>query len=151
MVLSFRFLNDVNSVNSFESAASASISAGDTQDLYIMLVDSSLDRTDQGFNPAGRRYMPPATTSLTCTFTNAGTGPSTPQSGFDLGYRLNPTVPVNFVRTATQPFAGDASIWMIPLLASDPLNGTINMKLIMTEPTRVLTAAMRPGLVLRAY
>jgi hypothetical protein len=150
MLLSYRFLTDVASVNSFEVVSAAEINAGDTQDLYIQLIDASVDRAEQGYSPAGRRYMPSASASMVVTFTNRDTGPSI-AGDFDASPRLNPTVPREIVRSAVQPFPGDASIWKIPLLASDPLRGTVQMKLVLTEisPARTLTVTPAPGLMLR--
>src|SRR4051812_12653488 len=115
MLLSARFLNDVSSVNSFEMATAAEIYAGDAQTVYMQLIDASLDRSDQSFNPAGRRYMPPAGSTLQVTFLNVDDAKTV-------------------VRTASQPFAQDPSIWSIPILSTDPLAGTAAMNLVLTEP-----------------
>lgn len=130
MLLSARFLNDVGSVNSFELTNQLEIYAGDGQTLYFQLVDASLDRPDQGFFPAGRRYMPPATSGLVVTLMNVDDAKVV-------------------LRTATQPFAGDASIWSIPILSTDPLKGTVNWKAVLTEPTRILNFTSQPGVLLR--
>lgn len=151
MVLSFRFLTDVASVNSFEATTTLEINQGDQQDVYFQLIDRSIDRTEQGFNPAGRRYMPAAGATLVATLTNLDTGPSISQSNaFDsIAPRINPTLPSNVVRTCQQPFAQDSSMWKIPILSTDPLKGTVNIKLVLTEPGRTLTVAQQPGLCLR--
>lgn len=148
MLLSYRFLNDVAGVNNFEVAAAIEINAGDAQDLYIQLIDAALDRTEQGYIPSGRRYMPSVGASLVVTFTNIDTGP-TVANGFETATRINPSVPAKVIRTAAQPFAQDGSIWSIPVLASDPLNGTVQIKLVLVEPSRTLTVNPQPGMFLR--
>lgn len=153
MLLSYRFLTDVASVNSYEATTTLEINQGDQQDLYFQLIDRSIDRTEQGFNPAGRRYMPPAGSTMTVTMTNLDTGPSIlSSSSFDVpAPRINPTTPRQVVRACVQPFAGDASMWKIPVLSSDPLFGTVNLKMTLTEggTGRVLVVAQQPGFVLR--
>jgi hypothetical protein len=133
MLLSCRFLVDVANVNNFEGATAVEINAGDTTTLYVQLMDLSVDRKEHGFNPPGRRYMPAASSTVSVTFTNTDTGPSQTISD-TMGPRLNPAVPRNVVRAASQPFAQDGSIWSIPLLGSDPLFGTVNMTVTLTEP-----------------
>jgi hypothetical protein len=133
MLLSCRFLVDVSSVNSFEAAATVEINAGAATTLFIQLMDISVDRKEQGFNPPGRRYMPAVGATLSATFTNTDTGPSQDISE-TMGPRLNPAVPRNIVRPATQPHAQDPSIWSIPILGSDPLQGTVNLAVTLTEP-----------------
>lgn len=130
MLLSVRFLNDVGGVNSFEIATQLEIYSGDGQNLYFQLVDSSLDRPDQGFYPSGRRYMPPADSTLVITLTNVDDAKE-------------------IVRTALQPFPEDASIWYIPILSTDPLRGSVNWRAALTEPTRSLRFASVPGVMLR--
>ncbi len=149
MLLTCRFLADVAGVNSFDAmAASISMNVGDTQGLYFQLVDASLDRKDQGFNPSGRRYMPAAGATVSVAFTNTDTGPDVCVTEFG-GSRINPSVPANIVRAASNPFAQDASIWKVQLLGTDALNGTVNVAVTLTEPgspNRVVTAR---GLILR--
>ncbi len=130
MLLSCRFLIDVANVNNFEQVASVELYSGDTQTVYFQLIDASLDRAEQMFNPAGRRYCPPATSTLQVTLVNVDDA-------------------LKIVRTATQPYAQDPSIWSVPFLASDPLKGTAALNLVLTEPSRTLNARFAPGSVLR--
>ena len=131
MLLSCRFLNDVNGVNSWQIASSIEIAAGDVQNIYIQLFDASLDRSDQGFNPGGRRYMPAATSPLSVTLWSVDDAKKV-------------------VRAATQPYALDPSIWTFPILATDPISGTVTMNLILTETGgRILHSAFAPGSILR--
>ncbi len=131
MILNCRFLVDVAGVNTFQYTAQAEMYAGDTQDLYIQLTDAALDRTEQGFVPAGRRYCPPAGTTMSVTFKN-----------------MNDAKVVT--RAAVQAFPElDASIWYIPLMGSDPLAGTITMSATLTETGRVLHFTNAKGVLLR--
>lgn len=131
MLLSCRFLTDVAGVNTFQVIAQAEMYAGDTQNLYIQLIDDSVDRTDQGFSPRGRRYCPPAGATLVVTFKNVDNAKVVP-------------------RTAVQAFPElDASIWYVPVLASDPLAGTVTMAAALTEDDRVLHFANAKGVLFR--
>jgi hypothetical protein len=130
MLLSCRFLNDVAGVNTFQYASQVEVAAGDGQTVYFQLIDASLDRPDQGFSPSGRRYMPASSSTLLVTLANV-----------DDAKKL--------VRTATQPFPQDPSIWSIPLLSTDPLKGTVFMQAVLTEPSRRLSFSSLPGVLLR--
>lgn len=131
MLLSCRFLTDVAGVNTFQVISAAEMYAGDSQDLYIQLVDESVDRSDQGFSPRGRRYCPPAGTTLSVTFKNVDDAKVVP-------------------RAAVQAFPDlDASIWYVPILSSDPLAGTVSMSAVLTEPGRTLRFAFAKGVVMR--
>lgn len=131
MILSCRFLIDVAGVNTFQYIPQAEMYAGDSQNLYIQLTDASLDRAEQGFNPVGRRYCPPATSTLSVTFKNIDDAKVV-------------------VRAATQAYPTlDASIWFIPILSSDPLSGTITMGATLTEPGRTIGFSNSKGVLLR--
>ncbi len=131
MVLSCRFLIDVAGVNSFEISPQAEINAGDAQTLYIQLVDTSLDRAEQGYSPPGRRYMPPSGSTFQLTFANIDDAKKVTRSG-------------------TQPYPLDPSIWAIPIMASDPLRGTVFLRGSLVEPSRTLNFGNgSTGLVLR--
>lgn len=130
MLLSIRFLLDVGSVNIYSYTQQIEISAGDTQDLYFQIVDLSVDRAEQGFNPPGRRYMPAANSTLQLEL---------------LSVDCNKQV----FRTATQPFPQDPSIWKVTILGTDPLQGTVVMKLKLQEPTRTLNISSGKGMFLR--
>ncbi len=130
MQLSARFLIDVASVNSYEVVPSVEWTVGDNQTLYFQLVDAALDRLEQGYNPPGRRYMPAATATVQLSM-------------------LNIDDAKKVVRFCSQPFPQDPSIWSVALLPTDPLRGTVSLKLLLTEPSRTLAANFTPGLVLR--
>lgn len=124
MLLSARVLNDVATVNSFEVADSVAWTEGDSVQLYLQLVDSSLDTDVRGFYPAGRRYMPPATSSLSVQLQSIDSSKT-------------------ITRLATQPFPEDASIWVISILATDTLHGSPQMVLTLTEPTRTVRGTVK--------
>jgi len=131
MILSARFLTNVSGVNNFEYIAQAEMFAGDAQNLYIQLTDAAVDRAEQGFSPTGRRYCPPATSTMMVTFKNVDDAKVV-------------------VRAAVQAFPTlDASIWYIPLLSSDPLAGTVTMSVVLHEPTRDLHFVNQKGVLLR--
>lgn len=118
MRLSARILQNVSGVNGFSYANQAEMTQGDTPTIYFQLVDASLDRPEQGFVPAGRRYMPAAGATLTVVL-----------DSIDDSKKVT--------RVATQPFAQDPSIWAIPILSTDKIRGTVNMKLTLTESGQV--------------
>lgn len=128
MNLSARALNSVASVNDFEATTQLEISQGSSpQTIYLQLVDLNKDRIGQGFNPAGRRFVPVANSLVEITLTN-----------IDDSKRLT--------RTASQPFPGDGSIWSIPLLATDPeLLGTINVSVKVIENRNTSTERVLQG------
>lgn len=149
MLLACRFLVDVANVNSFDAVApSISMNAGDTQALYFQLVDASVDRKDQGFNPPGRRYIPVAGATVSVTFTNTDTGPDVCVTEFG-GKRINPSVQATVARAASNPFAQDTSIWKVQILGTDALKGTVNVAFTLTEPGSPNRVVKCGGLVLR--
>jgi hypothetical protein len=131
MLLGCRFLTDVAGVNTFQVVAQAEMYKGDTQNLYIQLTDESVDRTDQGFSPRGRRYCPVVGATMSVTFKNVDDSKVV-------------------TRNAVQAFPTlDASIWYVPVLASDPLNGTVAMSAVLTENGVARNFANAKGVILR--
>lgn len=122
MVLSARFLEDVASANIFRYTTATKWTQGDAVSVYIQLIDASLDRAEQYFNPPGRRYVPLAGATLTVTFQN-----------IDDAKKV--------MKVASQPFpADDRSIWVIPILATDPISaGSVIMTLSLNESGKVTT------------
>lgn len=114
MLLSARFLNQVSSVNAFEYVSNAQWTAGDTVTLYFQLIDLNLDKPVQGFQPAGRRYMPAAGATLSVKLDN-----------------INDAIAVT--RSATQPYPQDSSIWAVQILSTDTIRGTCDLVLNLTE------------------
>lgn len=124
MLLSARPLNDVANVNSFEYAESATWTEGDQVTLYLQLIDASLDTDMKGFFPAGRRYMPPATSTLSVQIQNIDSA------------RV-------VTRQATQPFAEDASIWAVSILTTDVIHGSPQLVLTLTEPSKTVRGIVK--------
>ena len=116
MKLNVTVLDDVVGVNDFHYATEVRSTAGDAIELFFQLSDATKNLPQFGYNPGGLRYIPPVGSTLQCVFLNINTRKQ-------------------FSRFATQPFAQDLSIWKIPLLATDPVSGTVNMRFTLTEPS----------------
>lgn len=114
MLLSARMLNNVASVNAFDWAENVEFTQGDQVDVYFQLIDASLDKAVKGYVPAGRRYMPAAGATLSVTIANIDDA-------------------VQIVRSASQPFANDPSIWKVSVLNSDKIVGTCALVLVLNE------------------
>lgn len=127
MLLSARMLVDVGGVNSWEYSQAVEFSEGDAPQVHFQLIDSSLDRH---LVPKGRRYMPASGATLEVTLDN-----------------LDDEKKV--VRSATQPFSQDPSIWRIQLLTTDKVRGTTTMRLKLTEGTTVRRGSL-PAAILVA-
>lgn len=127
MLLSARFLNDVASVNSFEYADQAEFTEGDTTSVFIQLVDVSLDRAQDGYIPAGRRYVPASGATLQCTVESIDDSKT-------------------LVRYATQPFSADGSVWKLDILGTDNVRGTANIRLKLNEGGVVRNGLVKNGL-----
>ena len=112
MLLGSCVLNGVASVNTFDYVSAADWTAGDTVSLYIQLLDLSLDR------PGGRRYIPLAGATLEVTL-----------DSIDSAKRI--------VRAASQPYSQDSSIWLVSILSTDTIRGTVNLRLKLTEAGKV--------------
>jgi hypothetical protein len=127
MLLSARFLTDCTGVNSYEYTDVSESSQGDSADIYFQLIDMTVDKSLDGFVPAGRRYIPASGAILQCAIEN-----------------INDAIKIT--RYATNPFADDRSIWKISLLASDPIRGTSNLRLVLTEGTVVRNGVVKNGI-----
>lgn len=134
MLLSCRMLNAVSDVNRWDLVESLELGEGSLpDDLYLVLVDESLDRFRAGFSPDGRRYCPPAGSTLSVTLDN-----------LDAAKKIT--------RSATQPFAGDASIWKISLLTTDAgkIRGTVSVLLTLMEPAKTIKGMLKAAIAVRA-
>jgi len=131
MLLGARMLIDVQGVNSFEVTPAAEFYAGDPATVYFQLIDQSLDRSIDGFNPPGRRYMPSPGATLNCVV-----------QSIDDNKRVT--------RFATQPFANDPSMWALQFLASDLIKGTCNLYLTLTEGTVVRSGTVKCAIKIHA-
>lgn len=119
MLLSCRLLDQVSSVNAWNYSEKIEFTEGDTVRLYFQLVDKSLDRPPGTWKPAYRRYVPADSAILQVTLLNIDDDK------------------VISDRVATQPYAGDKSIWYIDITASDAVKGTVSITLKLTEGTKV--------------
>ncbi len=128
MLLSARPLENVIGVNDYEVVSTISFVEGDVVSLFFQLIDLVKDRPEQGFIPAGRRYMPVIGATLQITFDNIDDAKIV-------------------IKVATQPFTQDASIWRVDVMATDTVKGTVNAKLLLTEGVvarrAVLSAVLR--------
>ena len=118
MKLKITPLIDAMGVNDFVYATEIQSTVGTPIDLYFQLFDAEKNLSSHGWNPDGLRYMPPVNSTLQVIFQNVD----------DLGV-------IN--RFASQPFPQDPSIWKVTVLATDPIQGTVNMRFILTEPSGV--------------
>lgn len=117
MLLSARMLKDVSSVNSFESDTQLSWTESDALTIYFQLIDISLDKPEQGFQPGGRRYVPATGSTLSVVMENIDDSKA-------------------ITRLAVQPFSQDGSIWSLSILATDKIRGTPQLRLTLTEPSK---------------
>ena len=114
MILSARPLIDVASVNIYRPAPVWQFTENDPVSLYFQLVDTALDTETEGFTPAGRRYIPATGATMSVTL-----------DSIDMIKSLT--------RSATNPYSDDRSIWLLQLLATDLVRGSIGMTLTLTE------------------
>lgn len=113
MRLSARLLTSVGSANVFSYATELQASVGDPLDVYFQLVD--LDQLQgPAFIPNGLRYVPAVGATMLVDVQNLDDARA-------------------FTRAATQPFVGDSSVWKVPILSSDPLTGTVSLRVRLTE------------------
>jgi hypothetical protein len=118
MLLSCSFLTQVADVNNFNESPKVLMTEGDTVDIWLQLKDMSQNPLTSGFNPPGRRYMPPVGATLQVIVDSLNTARKV-------------------VKFATQPFANDPSIWKVTLLPADKVVGTHALKLVLTEGGKV--------------
>jgi len=115
MRLYAKMLKNVSNVNHFEYTATTYVAEGGVNDIYFQLVDldkvyyPGIDTSTLPNNPL--RYMPATGSTIDVIF----------DSLFD---------DAQFVKTATQPFAQDASIWKVSLAADEiPSSGNFIFEL----------------------
>jgi hypothetical protein len=124
MLLSARPLVDLNGINSWEPSTQWLMTEGDSTVLAMQLIDASLDRPDQGFMPSGRRYIPDPYATLVVMV-----------ESIDDNRKVQ--------RIATQPFPQDGSIWTVTILATDPIRGSPQVRLMLTEGSKVTRGLLR--------
>lgn len=127
MILSCRILDNVVDVNDYDIVPQFEATQGDTNTVYIQLVDSASNKASAGFNPPGKRYIPAVGSTLTV-----------------LANSLDDAKKVT--RIATQPFPLDGSIWSFQILGTDPIVGTCNLKLTLNE-TGVMLRGVAPMVI----
>lgn len=102
-------------VNNYTVVDSVQFTAGDTISCYFQIIDASKNAAIYGSNPSGLRYVPAVGATLTVTLENIDS---------DLAITD---------RACTQPFVGDASIWMVSITAFDTIEGIMQMRLKLTQ------------------
>ena len=132
LVLSLTFLQDVGSVNAFSYVPALVLGAKSPGTLYFQLIDSSVSTPITSgsiiSSQAGRRFMPAVGATLSVTLNN-----------------LDDAKKV--IRTATQPFSQDASIWSIPILGTDfPTGATVDVKITLNESGLLTYGSLRSGI-----
>ena len=128
MILSAQFLQDVGGVNNYTIVTQASFTHGDSANIYFQIIDSSVFKAVDGFNPSGRRIMPASGAILSVTFGN-----------LDNNKKVS--------RFCTQPFAQDTSIWLANVLATDPIEaGTVDFKITLNEGGNIKTGYICAGI-----
>lgn len=130
MLLSCRILENYVNVNSFEYATEATFTQGDATDVYVQLIDASLDRESQGFYPGGRRYVP--------------------ATGATLSIMVDTLDDAKKVTRACTQVTGDGSIWRLQFLATDPVTGTANLRLTLTEGAKVTRGYLDSALSIKS-
>ncbi len=128
MQLFANLLLNVTDVNHFTYATGVHAQVGDAFTVYLQLADLDQGPPERAGAPMGLRYAPAAGATLTARFRNLDAARQ-------------------FVRFASQPFAGDPSIWSLPILAADPVRGTVDLVLTLTEGAVVRTARVPAALL----
>jgi hypothetical protein len=134
MKLAIRPLRDVCGVNDFIYGTQIEATKGDAFDFYFQLVDLEKNLGQHAYSPPGLRVIPGDGSMVTLNIWNC-----------DKAKR--------FARQATNPFPQDTSIWKITLLDTDPLDCSVNFKVVLldsiTNPPTQRTCHVQGALVLR--
>jgi hypothetical protein len=129
VLLSCRFLTDVGSVNSYDSVSQFKMGEGEAVTVYLQLIDASKDRADQGFNPAGRRFVPASGATLQVILNNVDTAKT-------------------ITKNATLAYSGlDHSIWRFDIASTDKVVGTVNLTLSLTESAKITKGIVLAGIL----
>lgn len=129
MLLSARMLSHVASANIYTIASQAVFTDGDAPTIYFQLVDVSLDRPQEGFSPAGRRYCPDENAEVQVTL-----------GSIDSAKRIT--------RIAVPAFPKqDMSIWKVQLMPTDKIAGSTDLHLTLTENGRTVRGVVRSAVV----
>lgn len=113
MLLSARLLNNVQSVNAFDTVSAVEMASGDQVTVYLQLIDASLDRDNK---PSGRRYVPASGALLSAVIQH-----------LDDAKKLQ--------KLAVQAFpTTDPSIWSFVINSTDTsVKGTVDLVLTLQE------------------
>lgn len=128
MNLSIQMLTSVANVNNFDYATEVKMTKGNAKTIYFRLVDSEQHEDN---TPAGLRYIPAAGATVSVDFLS-----------------LNDANEVT--RLASNPFSEDTSIWSVPILSTDPIEGTVNLKITLTEGAVVTTIFAQAAILVGA-
>jgi hypothetical protein len=120
----------VGGVNLWSYASDVTAYEGEALSMYVQLVDRAA-ATDDGGPGGGRRYAPAAGATLSVTFES-----------------LDAAKVVT--RFATQPYVGDASIWLANVLAGDGIRGSVLLRFVLNEGGVIHNAVIPIGLRLRS-
>jgi hypothetical protein len=127
-------LTDSCTVNDFVYSTRIEATKGDSFDFTFQLLDMEKQLEAHGYNPPGLRYIPGDGSSLSVSVWNV-----------DQAKR--------FTRQASNPFSQDISIWRVSFLPTDPLDSTVNMKIVLldaiTNPPTQRTCYAQGSLVVR--
>lgn len=125
MLLGARLLNDVQNVNSYDAADVVEFTVGDPITVYLQLMDMSVDKASERFNPPGRRYVPASGATLQCVV-----------EAMDANKAIT--------RYALMSFpADDRSIWGLQFLGTDKIQGTANIRFTLTEGSVVRSGVIK--------
>lgn len=130
MQLACRFLKDVSSQNSWTYTTEINAYEAENVPVYLQLVDLAAGTTDGGPG-GGRRFCPAAGATLSVLFDSVDAAKAV-------------------TKVATQPFAGDASVWLASVLAGDKLRGTVTLRITLNETGTIHNAVVENGVRLRS-
>jgi len=114
MKLSLIPLIDVCGINDFVYSSRIEGTIGEIFDFYFQLVDLDKNLGQHGYNPPGLRYVPGDGSLLTAEVWNVNKEK-------------------RFTRVAMNPFPSDTSIFKVSFLSTDPLDATVNFKIVLLD------------------
>lgn len=112
MLLSARLLNHYANINQFEPALQTEFTEGDPVTVYLQLTDLTKNKENKPLT--GMRYVPATGATLSVVIKSVD-GTKT------------------LTKTATNPDAGDRSVWSFSISSADAVKGTLSLQLTLTE------------------
>lgn len=112
MLLSARLLNNVSNVNSFDVSLQTKFTEGDSQTIFIQLID--LNKDPEAKPLSGKRFVPATGATLNVVFKSNDTSKTV-------------------TKIATNPFPGDLSIFSFSVLPVDNLKGSWSILLALSQ------------------